>query len=84
MRWWTWAAAAAIGCEPVNPCDEYVDYMCDCHVDDTGTNCQALTATYASADQDVQAECAVLLDDQQQADQSAGVCETTTGSSTSR
>lgn len=73
-RWAVWGAFLGLwGCEPLSPCDEYVDYMCDCHADDTGVDCDALSATYASADPDVQDECAVLLDEQETADQEAGL-----------
>ncbi len=61
------------GCEPEPPCDDYVDYMCTCHGDDTGVDCDDLTLTYAGADPDVQDECAVNLDAQQKADDEAGL-----------
>lgn len=64
----------ALACEPVQPCDEYVDYMCRCHADDTGTNCDALATTYQDASPNVQDECAALLNDQEDADHDAGVC----------
>lgn len=60
-------------CEPLTPCDEYVDYQCTCHAEDTGVDCEALTLTYAGAGPDVQDECAILLDEQQAADDAAGV-----------
>lgn len=69
-----------LACEPVQPCDEYVDYMCDCHANDTGVDCSTLKATYEDADQNVQDECSVLLDEQESADQRAGECATTTTS----
>ena len=78
-----WAALFGIGvaaCEPVQPCDEYVDYMCSCHGEDSGTNCEALGASYQDADPGVQDECAALLNDQEDADQDAGVCTGTTAS----
>ena len=59
-------------CEPAAPCDDYVDYMCTCHGDDSGVDCDALALTYAAADPDVQDECAVDLREQQQADDDAG------------
>lgn len=57
-------------CGTVNPCDEYVDYMCGCHADDI--DCEDLTLTYDGAEPAVQDECAVLLDEAEQADQDAG------------
>lgn len=74
-----WGAVGAVlvlfGCEPGDPCAEYVDYMCSCH-DDTGVDCDALAATYEQAGPAVQDECAVLLDEQEGEDQAAGqTCE---------
>lgn len=57
-------------CGPVNPCDEYVDYMCSCHGEEI--DCNDLSLTYDGAAPDVQDECAVLLDDVEQTDQDAG------------
>ena len=53
-----------------DPCDEYVDYMCSCHGEEI--DCNDLSLTYDGAAPDVQDECAVLLDDVEQADQDAG------------
>jgi hypothetical protein len=64
---------AVAGCAPTNPCDDYVDYMCACHGDDTGVDCEALALTYDDAEPAVQDECAVLLDEQEAADQDAGL-----------
>lgn len=66
-------ALALAACEPVDPCGDYVDYMCLCHGDDEDVDCEALTVTYESADPDVQDECAVLLDAQQRQDEDAGL-----------
>jgi hypothetical protein len=64
-------------CEPGNPCDEYIDYMCDCHPE---LSCEAFTTTYDDPDPGVQDECAVLLDAQEQDDAEQGLtCETTGG-----
>ena len=60
------------GCEPVSPCDDYVDYMCSCHDADTGASCEDLQDTYAGADPDVQDECSVLLGEQEDEDQANG------------
>jgi len=57
--------------ESTEPCDRYVDYMCDCHANDDGFDCQQLTEAYEGADQQVQDECAIELDDQKQADKDA-------------
>ena len=62
--------AALVACAPVNPCDEYVDYMCACHADDI--DCNELELTYADVESSVQDECAVELDAVEEADQAAG------------
>jgi hypothetical protein len=68
-----WIGAAALGiaaCDPANPCDEYVDYMCDCHPE---VSCDDLLTTYAEPDPSVQDECAILLNDQEAEDADAGL-----------
>lgn len=60
----------ACGDETDQPCDDYVAYMCDCHGDTE--DCDQLSATYDGADQDLQDECAIALDDQQADDDSSG------------
>ena len=72
-RAWVLVVLGVYGCEPVEPCDDYVDYMCLCHDDDTGVDCDGLSVTYASAEPEVQDECAVLLDNQQKSDDDAGL-----------
>lgn len=42
-----------------NPCDEYVEYLCECDEE----NCDSLQATYENADADVQDECSAQLDE---------------------
>lgn len=65
--WWFLVLSA---CEPVSPCDDYVDYQCACHDE---VDCDELTVTYQNADPAVQDECAVLLDEQQAEDDRNGV-----------
>jgi hypothetical protein len=65
--WWLLALSA---CEPVSPCDDYVDYLCTCHEE---VDCDEVTVTYGKADPAVQDECAVLLDEQQAEDDRNGV-----------
>ncbi len=62
-------AVGFVACDPANPCDEYVDYMCDCHSE---VSCEDLTLTYGNPDSSVQSECAILLDEQEQEDAEAG------------
>jgi len=66
--------ALSTGCiEEKNYCDEYVDYMCDCHEDDPDYDCAAQQAIYADADFEQQQECSISLDEQIQQDQDDGL-----------
>lgn len=58
--------------EGSNPCDDYVNYMCDCHPDDPDTNCEDLRIQYADAPTSLQDECAISLDDQEAEDADNG------------
>ncbi len=49
----------------VTPCDQYVQYMCDCHPE---VDCEELRATYFGASSDVQDQCAIAHDEQEAAD----------------
>ncbi|MCB9742928.1 MAG: hypothetical protein H6741_05455 [Alphaproteobacteria bacterium] len=72
------ALFVAVACfEPANPCDEYVDYICDCHADDDrpGYDCQTLRRTYENADADLQTDCQIAYDEQLDVDADEGfVC----------
>ena len=58
-----------------NECDDYVDYMCDCHGEEY--DCQQLRNTYSDPDSETLDECAIALDDQEDVDAEEGVdCET--------
>ncbi len=57
------------GCEP-DPCSDYVDYMCDCHGDEI--DCASYENTYENADQDLQDQCALALEDQEDEDAANG------------
>ena len=50
-----------------NPCDEYVEYLCECDEE----NCDSLKTTYENADADIQDECSAQLDD---AEEDAKTC----------
>ena len=54
------------------PCQDYVDYMCDCHGEDTGFDCNELQRVYADADASVQQQCQLELSDQQDQDDADG------------
>ena len=78
MRLLKWFAPVLwlAGCEEEDPCADYVDYICDCHADDPAFDCEEVRTTYANADAGVQDECAIALDEQEEADADAGLdCE---------
>ena len=62
------AFLAAPGCDGDDPCQDYVDYVCDCGAD----TCDEVRNTYEGADAKLQDECENALQDLQQADKSAG------------
>jgi hypothetical protein len=57
------------------PCDNYVDYLCECHPDDPNFTCEEARAQYESASADEQDACLEALGEQQAADEAAGVCQ---------
>jgi hypothetical protein len=68
---------ALFGCVD-DACTAYVDYMCDCHAEDT--DCGELERAYSNADADLQDECIVALEDQQDQDAADGLeCPADTG-----
>lgn len=70
------AIAAGTACTTEDPCQDYVDYICDCHDGEAGYDCASLRETYADPDPDVQDQCSLdlaALEDQDQAD--GIVCE---------
>lgn len=68
--------AMGVGCEP-EPCDRYVNYICDCHADDPEFDCEEISQSLANADPSAQDQCAIDLADLQDADDEAGVaCST--------
>jgi len=70
MRTWTILVGLLLaGCDDSDPCGEYVDYICDCHPDD---DCDSLSNIYDDADAELQDECALALDDQQDSDDNSG------------
>ena len=55
----------------IDSCEEYVDYMCDCHSEEV--DCETIRATYEGAGSDLQDECSLALDDQEAQDFEDGV-----------
>jgi|GEM_PF-2020094 len=66
------AAGAALllapGCSDEDPCQDYVDYVCDCN----DPSCDSVTNTYSGADSKLQDECENALQAAQDADDAAG------------
>ena len=60
-----------VACELSEPCDRYVNYMCDCHV--TAAECDQLRAQFSGAAQDLQDQCDIDLSNQEAEDADAGV-----------
>ena len=66
---------AMVGCEEGDsPCTVYVDYMCECHSDDEGFDCDELRATYQDASPSVQDQCSEDLALQQDSDEGTDAC----------
>ena len=55
------------------PCDDYVDYMCDCHPEDPddpdGIDCQDLATEFSDTDPKLDEQCTASLDDQRDKDE---------------
>ncbi len=72
--------ALALGCGESSSCDDYVDYVCECHADDPAYDCDALRTAYEDADDELQDECDIQLADLQDQDDLDGTgCVTDTG-----
>ena len=71
--------AFGAACIEEQPCDRYVDYMCDCHASDPGFDCEELTAVFEDADPTIQDQCSIDLGAQQDEDDETGhVCDADT------
>ena len=62
------ALMLAPGCSNEDPCQDYINYVCDCGGDD----CESAKNTYADADSKLQDQCENTLQDLQDADDAAG------------
>jgi len=60
------------GCVEIDPCEDYVTYMCDCHGGDADVDCATLEATYSGASSELQDECTLALEDQEIEDLESG------------
>lgn len=54
------------------PCEDYVDYMCACHGDDSGFSCADLERVYGDSDPTVQDQCQIDLAEQKDEDEASG------------
>ncbi len=73
-----------VACGDTNSCDDYVDYVCECHAEDPAYDCEALQTTYEDADDQLQDECSIILADLEDQDEQDGTgCLTDTGTSDS-
>ncbi len=68
----TWLVAGS-DCEFLQPCDDYVDYICTCHADDPDFDCDELRTVFADADPDLQDQCEIDLATQQEQDDADGL-----------
>jgi hypothetical protein len=67
--------ATLTACDEETACDRYADYICDCHEDDSGFDCEALRALAEAPTETTIDQCAIDLADQQAADDADGaVC----------
>ena len=46
-----------------DPCQEYVDYVCDCHGEDPAFSCSSISLTYSDAGEEYAAECSAAHDE---------------------
>ena len=46
-----------------DPCQEYVDYVCDCHGEDPAFSCSSISLTYSDAGEEYATECASAHDE---------------------
>jgi hypothetical protein len=63
-----------------DPCQDYCDYICDCHAGESGYDCDSCRTEYATTDAELQDECETTLIDLQDEDDAAGhTCAADTG-----
>lgn len=70
------APLAACTFTDAGPCDDYCDYICDCHAGEPEYDCEGCRVEYAGgADPELQDECETELGDLQDQDEAEGhVC----------
>ena len=55
-----------------NPCEDYVNYVCECHADNPDLDCATLRAVHTNADVEVYEDCRLEHEALMQADSSLG------------
>ena len=55
-----------------NPCQDYVDYVCECHVDNPDLDCDTIRAVHANAGVELYEDCRVEHEALLQADANLG------------
>jgi hypothetical protein len=55
-----------------DPCEDYIDYICQCHDDDPDFSCEDVKTTLEDADPEVKNQCALDLDELQVEDADNG------------
>ncbi|MFN7146422.1 MAG: hypothetical protein ACK4YP_21795 [Myxococcota bacterium] len=69
-------APACFGTSFADPCQDYCDYICECHAGEEGYDCEQCRTEYTSSDPALQDECETSLVDLQGEDQANGTgCE---------
>jgi hypothetical protein len=69
MHPWALLLPFAVACTvSSDPCDDYVDYMCDCHPEDAddpdGVDCEDLATQFPDTDPKLEEHCIAALDAQ--------------------
>lgn len=71
-----WLLGACIGGAAGEPCDQYCDYICECHTGEAEFDCDQCRTEYASVDAELGDECEATLGDLQAQDVAGGTgCE---------
>lgn len=61
--------ATAAACVPSSACDDYVEYMCDCHPEE---DCAELRTIHQDAVGEELTDCTIALDEQKEEDVASG------------
>lgn len=56
----------------IGPCQDYCDYICECHAGEEGFDCEQCRTEYAEVDSDLEDECETSLVDLRSEDEANG------------